>query len=267
MNSEIQNKVALTARYMAAVRAIEHQRSDRLFSDPFAKKLAGDEIMAEMMPRAQEYEDKGRPVVAVRTRFFDDFLVSSASSIRQIVILGAGMDTRAFRLSWHPDTYLYELDQPVVMEVKESLLDSTPANCNRQVISIDLKESWLEQLIKSGFETTQPSVWLLEGVLYYLSEPDVRSLLKNITDLSAAQSFLGADVLNKKMQQSDNGLAKYWKSGFDEPEKLFTEFGWQASVIQFGDEEANFGRYKYKFPPREVPNIARGFLVRARKQK
>ena len=267
MNSETQNKVGLTSRYMAAIRAIEHKRPDRLFSDPLAERLAGAEIIAEIAPRAQEYEDRGRPVVVVRTRFFDDFLRSSASSVRQVVILGAGMDTRAFRLPWPPDTYLYELDRPEVMQLKESLLDSTSASCHRQVIPIDLRQSWSEQLIEKGFEAKNPSIWLLEGVIYYLNEADVRVLLKTITDLSTDDSFLGADILNKKMQNSDNALAKYWQSGFDEPEKLFAELGWQAEVVQFGDETARFGRFKDKFPPREVPNIARSFLVTAKKKR
>lgn len=251
---------------MAAVRAIEHQRPDRLFSDPLAEKLAGTEIIAELEPRAQEYEERGRPVVAVRTRFFDDFLSASMASINQVVILGAGMDTRAFRLPWNPDTRLYEIDQPDVIQLKESLLDSTPAICHRQVIPIDLRDSWSKKLLQKGFDTKIPSIWLLEGVLYYLSHPDASALLNTITDLSTNDSFLGADVLNKKMQNSDNGLAKYWQSGFDKPEKFFASFGWQADVVQFGDDTANFGRFKYKFPPREVPDIARGFLVTARKK-
>ena len=262
----MENKISLTSRYMAAVRAIEHQRPDRLFSDPLAEKLAGAEIMAEIAPRSQEYEERGRPVVAVRTRFFDDFLRASAASVRQVVILGAGMDTRAFRLPWHPDTHLYELDRPDVIQLKESLLDSTPTICHRQVIPIDLRESWSEKLLQKGFETKSPSIWLLEGFLYYLTKTDACDLLKTITDLSTDGSFLGADVLNEKMQKSDNGLAKYWLFGFDEPEKLFASFGWQADVVQFGDDTASFGRFKYKFPPREVPDIARGFLVTARKK-
>ena len=74
---EIQDKVGLTSRYMAAVRAVENKRPDRLFSDPFAQKLAGEKIMSEITPAIKKYEDTGRPVVAVRTRFFDDFLMSS----------------------------------------------------------------------------------------------------------------------------------------------------------------------------------------------
>ena len=268
MNEKIQDKVSLTSRYMAAIRAIEHRRPDRLFSDPLAEKLAGAEIIAETIPRVQKFEERGTPVVAVRTRFFDDFLLSSAKSIRQIIILGAGMDTRAFRLPWHPDTKLYELDRPDVMQLKTSLFDSTPANCNRQVISIDLRDSWSKQLIERGFETTRPSIWLLEGLLYYLSESEGRTLLNEITNLSADGSFLGADLVNEKNRQLNkpkNAQNPKWKSGCDEPEKLFTSFGWEASVVQYGDETASFGRFKHKLPPREVPDVARGFLVTARK--
>ena len=263
---EMQNKVGLTAQYMAAVRAVENKRSDRLFSDPLAEKLAGEKIMSEILPSVQEYEDRGRPVVAVRTRFFDDFLMSFASNVRQVVILGAGMDTRAFRLALHPDIHLYELDQPEVMQLKESLLNSTPAKCHRNSISIDLRQSWSEKLIERGFQAKSHSIWLLEGLLYYLSAAEVRKLLKTISDLSTNGSMLGADLLNEKMQQSNNGFAKYWKSGFDEPESLLAEFGWQASVVQYGDDVANYGRFNYKFPPREVPDIARGFLVTAGKK-
>ena len=266
--AEIQDKVSLTSQYMAAVRAVENKRADRLFSDPFAQKLAGEKIMSEIAPAIKKYEDRGRPVVAVRTRFFDDFLMSSSvSGIRQVVILGAGMDTRAFRLPWHPDTHLYELDQPEVIQLKESLLNVTSAKCYRDSISIDLRQDWSKKLIVQGFETSSPSIWLLEGLLYYLNPADVRILLNTISDLSTDGSMLGADLLNEKMRQSDNGFAKYWESGCDEPEKFLEQFGWQASVVQYGDDTASFGRFNYKFPPREVADIARGFLVTAKKKK
>ena len=97
----------------------------------------------------------------------------------------------------------------------------------------------------------------------------MKTLLKQITNLSAEESFLGADLVNEKMRQLNkpkNSQDQKWKSACDEPEKLFAEFGWQTSVVQFGDDTASFGRFKHKFPPREVPDIARGFLVTARKK-
>ena len=263
--SEIQDTISLTAQYMAVVRAVEHKRVNRLFADPLAEKLAGKKIMAKILPKVRDYEAQGKPVVAVRTRFFDDFLISSATNIRQIVILGAGMDTRAFRLPLHPDTHLYELDRPEVMQRKESLLSSVSAKCHRDSIPIDLRQSWFEQLIIRGFQPSNPCIWLLEGLLYYLNPEEVMTILKTISDSAISGSKLGVDLLNKKMTSSNNGVAKYWQYGVDEPERLLTELGWQPSVVQYGDEAANYGRFMQQPAPRKVPDVARGFLVTATK--
>lgn len=264
--SDIIDSIGLTSRIMAAVRAIETQRPERLFEDPLAAQLAGDEMVASIAPRVKEYEDKGTPYVVVRTRFFDDFLRSEAVSLRQVVILGAGMDTRAFRLSWPTDTHLYELEQPEVLQTKESLLENTSAQCHRHPFFINLRQPWSDLLVAQGYQVEIPSVWLLEGLLYYLNETEVHDLLKIITNLSAAGSWLGADLINLKlMSESTDQLAKYWRFGCDEPETLLATYGWKASVVQPGEEGADFGRYTCKFPPRTVPDVARCFFVKAKK--
>ena len=265
--SEIKDFVGSTSRMMAAVRAIETQRADRLFEDPLAAQLAGDEMIAEVIPKVKEYENRGTPVVAVRTRFFDDFLMSVARSIRQVVILGAGMDTRAFRLTWHPDTQLYEIDKPEVLQLKESLLENSQALCHRHSLSIDLKQPWHDLLVAQGYQIDIPSVWLVEGVFYYLNENEVHDLLKTISNLSAPTSWLGTDLINTTLiLQINNELSKYWRYGCEEPETLFATYGWRASVVQPGDEQAHFGRFTYKFPPRNLPDVARSFFVTAFKE-
>lgn len=263
--SEINDFVSLTSRIMAAIRAIETQRPDRLFEDPLAAQLAGDEAIASAAPKVKEYEDRGTPYVIVRTRFFDDFLLSQAMQSRQVVILGAGMDTRAFRLPWFPDTHLYELDRPEVLNTKESLLRNTSAKCDRHPISIDLRQPWSNLLIAQGYQANIPSVWLVEGLLYYLSETEAHELLKTITNLSATGSLLGADLVNVKLLEDPDELAKYWRYGCDDPETLLANYGWKSSVLQPGDEGANFGRYTFKFPPRDVPDVGRCFFVTAKK--
>ncbi len=87
--SEIKDFVPRTSLFMAGIRAIETERPDRLFEDPFAAKLAGVEILALLEPWKKEYLENGNSVVTVRTRFFDDFLLSSAAKLSQIVILVA----------------------------------------------------------------------------------------------------------------------------------------------------------------------------------
>lgn len=263
---EIKGAVASSSRIMAAVRAIETQRSDRLFEDPLAAQLAGEEMSAKVAPAAQEYEDKGTPIVVVRTRFFDDFFTPFTVGLRQVVILGAGMDTRAFRLTWTTGTHLYELDQAEVLQAKELLLDRAVAKCYRHPIAIDLRQSWADLLVAQGYQTQTASVWLLEGLLYYMSETQVHELLSTITSLSAPGSWLGADLINQKLiQESNDKLAQHWLYGCDEPETLFASYGWQTTVVQPGDEGVNFNRFTKKFPPRSVPDAARCFFVTAMK--
>lgn len=262
--SEIEDSVSHSSQYMAAVRALETERPDRLFEDPYAARLAGADAMAEIKSKLKDYDDRGMPIVAVRTRFFDDFMQSRASELSQIVILAAGMDTRAFRLPWPPETQIYEIDRPEVLEKKEPILKNTPARCQRYAIATDLGQPWSSKLLASGFQAENPTLWLLEGLLYYLSETAVNQLIETISQLSANGSRLGADLINVKLLQVQSGdLSKYWRYGCDEPEKLFAEHGWKASVIHPGDEGAHYGRFTFQFPPREVPDIPRGFLVTA----
>ncbi|MBO3462782.1 SAM-dependent methyltransferase [Aetokthonos hydrillicola Thurmond2011] len=267
MNTEIPesiNWVSKSARMAAAVRAIEAQRPDPLFKDPLASRLAGEDIIAEVTPSTQEYEDRGTPLIAVRTRFFDDFLISLNNQVRQVVILGAGMDARAFRLPFHPDTCVYEVDAKEVLQYKESILEDTPSNCHRYTLETDLRKSWSNLLIEKGFQVETPSVWLMEGFIYYLSDTEVHELLKTITKLSASMSWLACDLIGSFFLSQNSGeLSKHWKYGCDEPEKLFSLHDWEASVVQAGDDGASYGRFTYKFLPRDVPNVPRYFFVTA----
>lgn len=94
-----QNALISTTCWIAAVRARESERADRLFYDPWAVLLAGEEGWA-WRERATGGKDENEVGLAIRTRFFDDFLlrVTGEHAVRQVVVAAAGMDTRAFRL-------------------------------------------------------------------------------------------------------------------------------------------------------------------------
>ena len=105
-----------TACWTAAVRAAETSRDDRLFEDPWAATLAGPEGAAWLAARPP-----GSTLpIAIRTRFFDDWLhdVAIEAGIRQVVLLAAGLDTRAYRLPWAAATTVFELDRPAVLAGK-----------------------------------------------------------------------------------------------------------------------------------------------------
>jgi methyltransferase (TIGR00027 family) len=110
--------LASTARWTAAVRALESAREDRLFDDPWAAALAGEEGAAWIEQRPA---DSVTPII-LRTRFFDDLLqrMTCQVALRQVVLLAAGLDTRGFRLPWPEGTRLFELDQPSVLGYKET---------------------------------------------------------------------------------------------------------------------------------------------------
>jgi len=99
---------------MAAARARESERTDRLFCDPLAAVLAGPEGFGWLrdMEAAAGSDVPGRYPV-IRTRFFDDFLLDACQrlGVRQVVLAAAGLDTRAFRLQWPARTRLLR-DRP-----------------------------------------------------------------------------------------------------------------------------------------------------------
>ncbi|KAF3890165.1 MULTISPECIES: class I SAM-dependent methyltransferase [Nostocales] len=267
MSEETVGNVSFTAKVIAAGRAIESQRPDALFIDPIAAQLAGQEAIEAAIPRLEEYEKQGRPFTSVRTRFFDDFLNNYSKHIQQIVFLGAGMDTRAFRLNWQSETHVYEIDKPDVLLYKESVLSGIIPNCNRHSICADLKESlWVQMLLEEGYRPSEPSIWVLEGFLYYLNPTEVENLLTNIQNLSVAGSYLGVDVINTAICNGSDDWAKYWLSSCDNPESFFAAYGWNASAIQPGEEGASFGRFTYQFPLRNLPDAPHIFFVKAVKK-
>lgn len=267
MSEATETGVSFTAKVMAAGRAIETQRPDALFTDPLAAQLAGEEAIKAAIPLLEDYEKQGRPFAAVRTRFFDDFLNNCSQNIRQIVLLGSGMDTRAFRLNWQPGTHVYEIDRPDVLLYKELVLNGVIPNCIRHSIGADLKESlWLKLLIEKGYQPSEPTIWLLEGFLYYLNPTEVENLLTIIKDLSVPGSYFGADVINTVICNGSDDWAKYWLSSCDEPESFFAAYGWKASAIQPGEEGAAYGRFTYQFPKRNIPDAPHLFFVRAVKE-
>lgn len=251
--------VPFTARMMAAMRARETRREDRLFNDPFAAELAGEEAFQRV---DLQLTSQDQAYVSVRTRFFDDFLASS--QIGQVVLLASGLDTRAYRFPWTPNVEVYELDHSDVLAYKTDLLRHASLSCQHHLIAADLTQPWEEKLLSAGYSPTSPSVWLIEGLLMYLSETQVHTLLQSVSNLSTHGSQLGVDLINVKSLEYGpyNG---YFQFGVDTPENLLSHYGWQAEVTQPGDDGASFGRFIESSPPRGVPDVMRIFLVKATK--
>lgn len=248
--------IGTTGLYTAMMRARESARPDRLFSDPFAEALAGPQgydVLAWMEARSPGASHN--PVIAVRTRFIDGTLerILGESGADQLVILAAGMDTRAFRLPLRSDLALFELDRAEVLDVKASRLaqlNATPG-CRRVPIPVDLTGDWSVALQDAGFDGQRPAVWLMEGLTPYLTDAQVQHVLGTLTGLAVAGSWLVADIVGRSFLTSpqlagflammaENGSPFHF--GTDDPEGLIGAYGWQPQVTRFGEPEANFGR-------------------------
>jgi methyltransferase (TIGR00027 family) len=189
--------VSRTAVLVAGLRAREGERADPWFDDQFAGAFltaAGGgaaRAAAALPPGTSEY-------MAIRTRFIDDHVrMVSAAGIRQVVLLAAGLDCRAFRLDWPEDMRLFELDLPDLFAFKEPVLASVEAvaQCRRDVVAVDLSGQWADALTAAGFDPGVAALWLAEGLLPYLDQAQSEHLLATATELSAPGSHMVFDYV------------------------------------------------------------------------
>jgi methyltransferase (TIGR00027 family) len=242
---------------------------------PLRRALAGEEGERWIEGRS---DDSVVPMV-IRTRFFDDFLGDTCreQAIRQVVLMAAGLDTRAFRLNWPDGTQLFELDQADVLTYKEHILGSAGARpaCQRHSIQADLTDPWQEGLIRAGFAPQQPSIWLLEGFLFYLPNAGVAHILDEVSGLAVAGSWIGCDVINSTMLTSSwtrpwvdmqAKMGAPWTGTTDDPVGFLAARGWTASLTQAGAPDANYGRWPLPVIPTTMPDMPHNWFVTARKE-
>ncbi|WP_046318383.1 class I SAM-dependent methyltransferase [Mycobacterium sp. UM_Kg1] len=205
---DLASSVGTTATMVAAARALATAEPDAIISDPFAAPLVravGVDFFTKMVDGAlepavaAEAKAAAEPmtaVMAVRTRFFDDFFRDAAAAgIRQFVILAAGLDSRAYRLDWPQPSVVYEIDQPEVIEFKTRTLAALGAqpSADRRAVAVDLRDDWPAALRERGFDPMQPTAWIAEGLLVYLPPDAQDRLFDHITALSAPGSRLATE--------------------------------------------------------------------------
>ena len=229
---DLASSVGATATMVAAARALASREPDPLLNDRFAEPLVravGHPFFTRMLdgeipedPDLPMTYQQRREQMAVRTRFFDDFLTTATNDgIRQAVILAAGLDARAYRLSWPEDTVVFEVDQPEVITFKSLTLaqiGEEPA-VERRPVGIDLREDWPKVLRDNMFDTSEPTAWIAEGLLPYLPPDAQDRLLDNVTALSAPGSRLATENISDMSVFTDerarNMRAGWRKHGLD----------------------------------------------------
>ena len=110
-------------------------------------------------------------------------------------ILAAGLDSRAYRLPWPDGTVVFELDQPQVLEFKgEALAEhGDEPRATRREVAVDLRDDWPQALKDSGFDPSQPSAWVAEGLLIYLPAVAQQQLFEGIDQLASPGSWVAVE--------------------------------------------------------------------------
>jgi methyltransferase (TIGR00027 family) len=295
---EITESVGATALGVAAARAVETARDDALIRDEFAYLLvatAGPQWaqMASSDPEwiAEDEEfralhEMSRDYQAVRTHYFDDFFhAAMRAGIRQVVILAAGLDSRAYRLQWPAGTTVFEIDQPKVLEYKTSTLDTHGAQplARRVPVGVDLRNDWPAALADAGFDATAPTAWLAEGLLPYLPAEAQDRLFQLVTAHSAAGSRIAVEAFSMDLtaQADHQRIARRERSarmrelsGIDIDVDTLTyadgnradaagwlaDHGWRVDAVPSEVEMTRLGR---PAPDYEAEEIASSVLLRA----
>ncbi|WP_396898361.1 SAM-dependent methyltransferase [Mycolicibacterium sp.] len=229
---DLASSVGATATMVAAARAIASAEPDALIDDPYAAALVrevGVDFFTKLVDGEltlsgddAESAELMTSVMAVRTRFFDDFfLTAGEAGVRQAVILASGLDSRAYRLPWPAGTVVYEIDQPQVIGAKTAAMEKIGATASaiRRTVAIDLREDWPAALRAAGFDPALPTAWSAEGLLAYLPPEAQDRLFDSITALSAPGSRLATEFhpdFGAAVQQRTQAVADRWRQhGFD----------------------------------------------------
>jgi len=199
-----EGQASQTAVMVAMGRAVAHlQRTVPGFSDPTAMTL----LPAEARARVERFRDGPPPatprekfrhkflerrsqMMAVRTVAIDEAVRETAN--RQVVILGAGLDGRAFRMNELRDAVVFEVDHPDTQREKVARAAAlAPVAREVRYVPVDFTRDRLdEKLTAAGHDPTRPTTWIWEGVVMYLTKAEVEATLAIIARRSAARSRL-----------------------------------------------------------------------------
>ncbi len=197
-----QNQASQTALGTAALRALESEKpaADRICYDPLARKLVdpGFYLQVRLFARLSDWFTRGGSTFVVcRARYIDDYLLECLSAgIGQVVILGAGMDSRAYRGDLLPmGIKTFEVDHPATQAVKVEkiryILGEMPKNV--VYLPLDFSHETLDKLLSAGFDQSLKTLFIWEGVSLYLDEEKIGATLLWVLQHAAPGSAIVFD--------------------------------------------------------------------------
>jgi len=251
------NPAAQTAFGPIVLSAIEHH-------EPPARRLVDDDLAASFLPArlrllvaltrvgalrraAVAASDRSGPglwaSIACRKRFIDERLSDPVNEFDTVVVLGAGLDTRGYRIARHSDLPVFEVDQPVNIERKSAVvqraLGTAPASVHLVAVDFE-RDNLMSALGAHGYRADARTFFIWEGVTQYLTPEAVRATLAQLSGAATGsrliftyvrQDFIdgtqryGADAVYRRFRQR----SQVWKSGLvpEEVGELLGGYGWR----------------------------------------
>lgn len=274
---EIKGNVKPTAVATAYFRSVESKRPDHLFVDDLAEKFV---IASGMSPDGDlrlpnVTETRLYRTNAARTHYLDEQVRQAvAAGVCQVVILGAGLDSRAFRLGLSAEVTVFEVDLESLFEFKDAAVAAAgrEPTCRRITVAGDVEtDDWSSALTAAGHNAAEPTVWIVESLFFYLGDEQNERLLSTISELSASGTVLcgshfGPGSREEQQTQQMNNRATEAGSAFrsyvDDPATWLRPHGWEGEGVSIADYAATIDRH---VPYTEEPGNVVAWLLSGRR--
>lgn len=208
--------VSDTALWVAVYRAEESERKDALFHDPHARRMAGErgQAIVDALPFGQSM---GWSIV-VRTAVMDEVIMRCvARGARTVLNLGAGLDTRAFRLNLPPTLHWLDVDLPDVIAYRRACLGTATAACRHVHVEADLRVADERRRVIRDASRHGPVMVVTEGLLIYLEPEQVDELALQLRAEPATHWWL-ADLITPPLRQI---MGTIWRAQLDAADAAF----------------------------------------------
>ncbi|MGN6313676.1 MAG: class I SAM-dependent methyltransferase [Rhodanobacteraceae bacterium] len=235
--SPIRN-VSDTALWVAIYRAMESERPDRIFNDPYARRLGGErgEAIVRSMPKGAA---TAWPMV-VRTAVMDEIVLRCVREGAATVLnLAAGLDARPWRLDLPKSLRWFHVDMPDMIRYFCERMDNAAPHCEVEFVSADLRDPNARRELFGRTATQGPTLVITEGLLVYLTPEQVGELARDLHDVARARWWL-QDIASprlRKFMERSRWLSKLQQG--NAPMQFFPEQG-TAFFEPFGWHEKDF---------------------------
>jgi methyltransferase (TIGR00027 family) len=247
--------VSDTAFWVAHLRAVESKRADALFRDPLAGKLAGERgrAIAAHMPMTP----MTGWMISLRTKIIDEYLRAAvAEGVDTVLNLGAGLDTRPYRMDLPASLRWIEVDYPKVIDFKESTLAAEKPRFQLERVRLDLADLKARQALFRDVNARASRVFVLtEGVVPYLALEEAASLAEDIRAISKASHWVVEYFSKETMayRRKRAGFDKKMKNAqfkFNPEDWLgfFARHGWKPRETRYMAEESRKAGRKIPLP-------------------